>query len=287
MRSRTVAGLLMVVGVCSASACTQLLGGFDFSAKGTGAAGTGGGTSNSTTGSTGGASTASSGHAGGGGMTSTSSSSTNSSSSSGSECAGGLVACGGAGDAGGCVDEQTDDNNCGSCGKTCPSGATCTAGACMCCDGTVCNPVPTWYQDLDGDGFGNVNVATAACTRPTGYVMSSTDCCDTDALAFPGQTAWFMMPDQCGSYDYNCDGMATVQTPATTDCAEALVCAFSAPNMCGPAHPAPAGCNGEFTDIGAAACGAMSSVDVAYCIQEGSDCSEGGSQGFVGPQACH
>ena len=32
------------------------------------------------------------------------------------------------------------------------------------------------------------------------------DCCDTDASAFPGQTAYFGMPRACGGYDYDCNG---------------------------------------------------------------------------------
>jgi hypothetical protein len=44
----------------------------------------------------------------------------------GAACAAGQTCC----DAGGCVDLQTDANNCGACGNACPNGQTCTAGQC-------------------------------------------------------------------------------------------------------------------------------------------------------------
>ena len=37
------------------------------------------------------------------------------------------------------------------------------------------------------------------------------DCCDTDPMVHPGQTAYFTSPSQCGSFDYDCDGTATPQ----------------------------------------------------------------------------
>lgn len=61
------------------------------------------------------------------------------------------------------------------------------------------------YKDLDGDGYGT---GTYGCY--TGTVASlAGDCCDSDSRAHPGQTAGFTFPNNCGSYDYNCDGSST------------------------------------------------------------------------------
>ncbi len=67
------------------------------------------------------------------------------------------------------------------------------------CDGTIDNvpnllqcqvcqngslqtlPTVTWYQDSDGDSYGNPAVTLSSCTQPTGYVSNNTDCDDTDA----------------------------------------------------------------------------------------------------------
>jgi uncharacterized protein YjdB len=42
------------------------------------------------------------------------------------------------------------------------------------------NDIFTYYQDNDGDGFGNVAATISAVTPPTGYVTNSTDCDDND-----------------------------------------------------------------------------------------------------------
>ncbi|MEY3209795.1 MAG: hypothetical protein RIT28_276 [Pseudomonadota bacterium] len=72
------------------------------------------------------------------------------------------------------------------------------------CDGTVDEPesidAGTYYQDADGDGFGDVDFSTRACAAPEGYVSGSTDCDDDDAQANPDAD------EVCGGGDEDCDG---------------------------------------------------------------------------------
>ncbi len=47
------------------------------------------------------------------------------------------------------------------------------------CNGTVDDgPAVTWYQDKDGDGFGNPNVSTSSSSPVPGYVTNNQDCDD-------------------------------------------------------------------------------------------------------------
>ena len=73
------------------------------------------------------------------------------------------------------------------------------------CDGTVDEAdaldAATWYEDLDGDGFGNALVTIVACSQPSGYSASDQDCDDTDANNHPGADEY------CDGVDNDCDGV--------------------------------------------------------------------------------
>ena len=54
-----------------------------------------------------------------------------------------------------------------------------------------------FYQDSDGDGFGNPLVAVGTCFAPEGYVANSSDCDDSDASTF-GVSTWYVDADGDG-----------------------------------------------------------------------------------------
>jgi hypothetical protein len=71
------------------------------------------------------------------------------------------------------------------------------------CDGAVDEDLGTeFFQDLDGDGFGNVSVSVIGCDEPEGYVTDDSDCDDTNAASWPGNT------EVCDGVDNDCDGEA-------------------------------------------------------------------------------
>jgi hypothetical protein len=56
---------------------------------------------------------------------------------------------------------------------------------------------PTFYADLDGDGFGDPTNVLMACSLPSGYTTDNTDCNDNSAIEHPGQV-WYLDADGDG-----------------------------------------------------------------------------------------
>ncbi len=72
------------------------------------------------------------------------------------------------------------------------------------CDGDTdeddADDVLAWYQDADGDGFGDSDTSLEQCDAPTGYVLDDTDCDDTDGTIYPDAPEW------CNDIDDDCSG---------------------------------------------------------------------------------
>lgn len=60
-------------------------------------------------------------------------------------------------------------------------------------------PVSVYYEDLDGDGFGNAMQSLEACDLFPGYTRDNTDCDDSNANNYPGNL------EVCDGVDNDCD----------------------------------------------------------------------------------
>ncbi len=85
------------------------------------------------------------------------------------------------------------------------------------CDGRVDGQDPTlvdgetWYEDADGDEYGNPEVIDVRCGLLDGYVHASGDCDDTDPALNPGED------EICNEVDDNCNGLIDGQDPSLVD----------------------------------------------------------------------
>ena len=73
------------------------------------------------------------------------------------------------------------------------------------CDGAIDESsavdAPTWYRDVDNDGFGIPFTTVRACSLPIGYVSNSNDCNDSSASINPNAT------EITNGLDDDCDGL--------------------------------------------------------------------------------
>lgn len=70
------------------------------------------------------------------------------------------------------------------------------------------NPVDalSWYNDSDGDGYGDTTETRAACEQPTDFVADNSDCDDGTSSINPAAS------EICGGGDENCDGAVDEDT---------------------------------------------------------------------------
>jgi hypothetical protein len=88
-------------------------------------------------------------------------------------------------------------------------------------DVTPCAAPTTYYQDLDGDSFGNPNAAIQACMPMAGLVLNNQDCNDNNAAINPN-TVWYADADGDGFGDIAVTQTACLQPNGyvanNTDC---------------------------------------------------------------------
>lgn len=64
-------------------------------------------------------------------------------------------------------------------------------------------PLITYFNDLDGDGLGDPALAIQSCSVPSGGVLNSDDCDDSDPTLNAGATEFFLDSDNDGFGDVN------------------------------------------------------------------------------------
>ena len=85
--------------------------------------------------------------------------------------------------------------------------------------GDACDTMETFYQDSDGDTFGNPTVSIQAYAAPPNYVSDDTDCDDNSATTYPG--AQEIMGD---GVDNDCNGLIdSAEIIDGTDCLSILM----------------------------------------------------------------
>jgi hypothetical protein len=127
----------------------------------------------------------------------------------------------------GCID-QSDDDGVNDCEDACPEDGS----------GSV---LSVWYEDLDGDDFGNGEVASSTCSQPEGFVANDDDCNDEVFEVNPNAE------EICGTddVDENCDGFMDTDADADGLCESVDDCPNDAHNdadndgICGDVDDCP------------------------------------------------
>ncbi len=110
-----------------------------------------------------------------------------------------------------------------------------TAGSCAVANGTKCEAPSEcasghcWGDD-DEDGF-NGSAGNGECNAAA---SPGTDCCDSDADVYPGQTAYFTSATNCGGYDYNCSSSEEPEPEKCYNCTNCTVSGTCNMGGCGP-----------------------------------------------------
>ncbi|MFM9986821.1 MAG: MopE-related protein [Flavobacteriales bacterium] len=106
----------------------------------------------------------------------------------------------------------------------CTNPAACNYNPCANVNSGCVLPV-TYYQDIDGDLYGNSSVSITQCTPPVGYVTVGGDCNDNNANISPGDAE-----NLCNGIDDNCNG--TTDEGRINGCTNPAACNYNAAATC-------------------------------------------------------
>lgn len=96
----------------------------------------------------------------------------------------------------------------------------------------------SFYQDLDGDGYGNTDAAMLACSPPANFVALDEDCDDSKSEVNPSKNEACFQSD---GIDNDCDGWIDAADTSSSSTAEEI-CGDGQDNDCDGAVDEDAGC---------------------------------------------
>jgi hypothetical protein len=172
-------------------------------------------------------------------------------------------------------------------------GATCkqagSVGKCQCSVNCGAGSCRLFYQDTDGDTYGDKNAtfgsgtAVIGCDNaspPAGFSANKDDCDDGDNRAHPGQTGYFADTTATkGLNDFNCDGVISKETKEYPG-ASCFVCGD--PTKC----PASTKCAGRDTSQSRLTCDLYKNILIGTTYSCGYSLKVSNTAGFTSTVSC-
>jgi len=135
------------------------------------------------------------------------------------------------------------------------------------CDGDVDELVThTYYQDTDGDGWGDPTAVVDACSEPPGYAETPGDCDDSESTVHPGAS------EICNEVDDDCDSVVDEDAiDGSTWYTDADADGYGDPELSSVACDQPSGAVADNTDCDDADAAQFPGAD-EWCNTEDDDC---------------